>query len=95
MLSSQPQGVFVVGAQGDESWAAASNSSRWLCQEPGAPPGWGCPLTPCRVFPSPGKGICEAGETLKLSSALQPPAVGGIHWGGDPVRWRRQMWTRC
>ena len=34
------------GGTGDESLAAASNGSRWLCQEPGAPPGWGCPPSP-------------------------------------------------
>ena len=34
------------GGIGDESLAAASNGSRWLCQEPGAPPGWGCLSSP-------------------------------------------------
>lgn len=68
-----------MGAVGDESLAAASNGSRWLCQQPGAPPGWGCPLL-CPGFPRPGKGLCEAGEAL--SSALPYSPLKCV-WGAS------------
>lgn len=49
VLSSQPQGVFEVVWLGQwkmTHWQLLLTGSKWLCQEPGAPPGWGRPLAP-------------------------------------------------